>query len=207
MQCCSSYPVRMMATREDPGGWPEGAIFNVALVGSPCKLPSKAGARPATGARASEPLSRAKKPTSRCKMPNISPGAIERDVSAQCLPARLTVYPAQVHRWIIFSQSLVSSFFKVSDRKATADAAQEGTESLGAEARIYADRHPKLIDRGCITPVSAETRRLDASSRHRRRRLDTPGSACDEPKTQANCLGIRKMKRRLPRTSHPASGN
>ncbi|GAP59513.1 hypothetical protein AHiyo1_28320 [Arthrobacter sp. Hiyo1] len=75
---------------------------------------------------------------------------------------------------------LSAAFFKVSDRKATADAAQEGTESLGAEARIYADRHPKLIDRGCITPVSAETRRLDASSRHRRRRLDTPGSACDE---------------------------
>lgn len=109
MQCCSSCRVRMMAAGEDPGGWPEGVIFNVALVGSPCKLPSKAGARPATGARASEPLSRAKKPTSRCKMPNISPGAIERDVSAQCLPARLTVYPAQVHRWIIFAQSLVSS--------------------------------------------------------------------------------------------------
>jgi hypothetical protein len=141
-----------------------------------------------TAARASEPLSRAKKPTSRCKMPNISAGATERDVSAQCLPARLTVPmgnsgPSIQPKCTGGSSSLSplsAAFFKVSDRKATADAAQEGTESLGAEARIYADRHPKLIDCGCITPVSAETRRLDASSRHRRRRLETPGSACDE---------------------------
>ena len=167
MQCCSSYPVRMMATREDPGGWPEGAIFNVALVGSPCKLPSKAGARPATGPRAllnHSHAPRSQRHAARCQTSVLAP---LREMSlhnafphaSRCIQPKCTGGSSSL-------SPLSAAFFKVSDRKATADAAQEGTESLGAEARIYAYRHPKLIDRGCITPVSAETRRLDASSRH-----------------------------------------